>query len=154
MDYKITFDINEAHEYFSIEYFNQTWERIEKAEHRTPEENMIMLHTAIASLWHWTEREDVAFENLSLSYWQVSRVYNLIKQPNNARTYGLLALKYAEELRPSFLARAYETLARAEMQANNRVIMKFYLEKAYHMAEQIDSVEDKESLLKDLASIH
>ena len=154
MDYKITFDIDEAHEYFSIEYFTQTWEYIEKTESRTPEENMTMLHTAIASLWHWTQREDVTFENLSVAYWQVSRVYNLIKQPNNARMYGLLALKYAEELGPSLKAYAYETLARAEMQTNNRVIMRFYLEKAHQMVEQIESVEDKESVLKDLESIH
>lgn len=153
MDYKTTFDINEAHEYFSTEYFNQTRQYIEKADRRTHEESMTMLHTAIASLWHWTQREDATFEDLSMAYWQVSRVYNLIKQPNNARTYGLLALKYAEELGPSFKGYAYEALARAEMQTNNRVIMKFYLEKAYQMVEQIESVEDKQSLLKDLESI-
>src|SRR5512145_1568186 len=123
MDYKIAFDINEAHEFFSIEYFNQTQECIERTDQRTPEENMTMLHTAIASLWHWTQRKDASAENLSMAYWQVSRVYNLIKQPHNARTYGLLSLKYAQELEPFHKAHAYETLARAEMQTNNRVIM-------------------------------
>jgi len=105
------------------------------------------------SLWHWTRREDVKPENLAVGYWQVSRVYNLIKQPNNARTYGLLSLKYAEELEPFFKAYAYETLARAEMQTNNRVIMRVYLDKAYQMVEQIESEEDKQVLLKDLESI-
>ena len=154
MDYKTLLNINEAHEYFSTEYFNQTWEYIEKADHRTLEENMTMLHTAIVSLWHWTQREDVTSENLSMAYWQVSRVYNLIKQPNNARTYGLMALKYANEVGPSLQAYAYETLARAEMQTNNRVIMRFYLEKAYQLAEKIDSIEEKQSLVKDLESIN
>jgi hypothetical protein len=154
MDYKITLDINEAHQYFSVEYFNQTQEYIERTDPRTPEENMTMLHTAIASLWHWTQREDARAEDLSMAYWQVSRVYNLIGQPHNARTYGLLSLEHAHGLEPFHEARAYETLARAEMQTNNRVIMKFYLETAYQVVEQITSVEDKESLLKDLASIH
>ena len=153
MIYKTTFNVNEAHEYFSVEYFNQTWESIEKTDPRSAEDNMTMLHTAIASLWHWTQREDVKPENLVVGYWQVSRVYNLIKQPNNARTYGLLSLKYAERLEPFFKAYAYETLARAEMQSNNRVIMKVYLEKAYQMVEQIENEEDKQLLLKDLESI-
>lgn len=153
MVYRTTFNIKEAHEFFSTEYFNQAWEYIEKAELRSTEDNMNMLHSAIASLWHWTQREDVRPENLAVGNWQVSRVYNLIKQPNNARTYGLLSLKYAEELEPFYKAYAYETLARAEMQTNNRVIMRVYLDKAYQMLELIDSVEDKELLLKDLESI-
>lgn len=153
MSDKPSFNINEAHVYFSAEYFNQTWEYIEKAAGRSPDDNMSMLHTAIASLWHWTQREDVQAENLSVGYWQVSRVYNLIKQPNNARTYGLLALKYAEGLEPFFKAYAYETLARAEMQSGNRVIMLVYLEKAHKMVELIEDEEDKQLLLKDLESI-
>lgn len=112
-----------------------------------------MLHTAIVSLWHWTHREDVKRENLSAGYWQVSRVYNLIRQPHNARTYGLLSLKYAQELEPFFKAYAYETLARAEMLADNRVIMLVYLEKACRMTELIEDEECKRLLLRDLASI-
>jgi len=153
MDYNTTFNIHEAHEYFSTEYFNKTWEYIEKEDSRSTEDNMTMLHTAIASLWHWTQREDVSAENLAVGYWQVSRVYNLIKQPNNARTYGLLSLKHAEDLEPFFKAYAYETLARAEMQCNNRVIMMVHLEKAYKMVEQIENEEDRQLLLKDLESI-
>ena len=153
MVYKTTFNVSEAHEFFSAEYFNEAWEYIEKADERSAEDNMTMLHTAIASLWHWTQREDVKPENLAVGYWQVSRVYNLIKQPNNARTYGLLSLKYAEGLEPFFKAYAYETLARAEMQTNNRVIMMVYLEKAYRMVERVENEEDKQLLLKDLESI-
>ncbi len=147
---KPTFDLELAHQYFSAEYFNQTWEYMEQADERSSEENMSMLHTAIASLWHWTQRADLQPENLSVSYWQVSRVYCLIKQPNNARTYGLQALKYAENLEPFFKGYAYETLARAEMMSGNRVIMLVYLEKAKAMAEQVEEEEDQQLLLKDL----
>jgi len=147
------FDIKVAHKYFSAEYFNKTWEYIDKGEARSTEDNMIMLHSAIASLWHWTQREDVKPENLTVGYWQISRVYNLIKQPNNARTYGLLSLKYAEGLNPFLRGYAYETLARAEMQSGNRVIMLEYLSKAHEMVEQIKDDEDRQLLLKDLESI-
>ena len=102
-----TFNLNEAHEYFSAELFNTTWEYIEQADDRSTEEEMTMLHLAMASLWHWTQRQDVKVANLYASYWQVSRVYNLLRQPDNARTYGLLALKHAENLDPFFKGYAY-----------------------------------------------
>lgn len=153
MSDKTSFNINEAHVYFSTRSFNTTWQYIEQVDQRSPEENMAMLHTAIVSLWHWTQREDVKHENLSVGYWQISRVYNLIKQPHNARTYGLLALKYARELAPFFKAYAYETLARAEMLCDNRAIMLVYLERARRMAELVEDEEDKQLLLNDLASI-
>jgi len=148
-----SFNIKEAHVYFSQKAFNTAWEYIEKEDHRAPEEGLTMLHTAIASLWHWTQREDVTAKNLSVGYWQVSRVFNLIKQPNNARTYGLLALKHAEDLEPFFKAYAYETLARAEMQAGNRVIMMVYLEKAQAMTKLVNEDEERQLLLKHLESI-
>ena len=146
------FDITAAHKYFSAENFNKTWEFIEKGE-RTDEENMAMLHTAIASLWHWSQREDVTPEHLSVGYWQVSRVYNLIRQPHNARTYGLIALKHAEKLGPQFKAYAYETLARAEMLVPNRVVMLVYLEKANEQLKLVEDEDDKLLLQKYLSSI-
>ena len=148
----LQFDIIAAHKYFSAENFNRTWEYIEKTD-RSPEDAMAMLHTAIASLWHWTQREDAKPENLSVGYWQVSRVYNLIKQPHNARTYGLLSLKHAEKLEAFFKGYAYETLARAEMQSGNRVVMRFYLDKAHEMARQVSDEEDKHVLIRDLETI-
>ncbi len=149
----VSFDINEGHVYFSTRAFNRAWEYIEQVDHRSPEENLMMLHTAIASLWHWTQREDVKAENLSIGYWQVSRVFNLLKQPDNARAYGLQALKYAEKLEPFFKAYAYETLARAEMLADNRIVMMFYLEKAHEMTQLVTDDENGQLLLKDLESI-
>lgn len=153
MSHQPAFNLNEAHLHFSTELFNLTREYIDQADQRSTEEDMTMLHTAIASLWHWTQREDVTCENLSMGYWQVSRVYNLIRQPHNARTYGLLALKYADGLDPFFKGFAYETLARAEMQSGNRVIMLVYLEKANAVAELIEEEETRMLLRHYLSSI-
>ena len=149
---QLQFDITAAHKYFSAENFNKTWEYIEKP-NRSQEDDMVMLHTAIASLWHWTQRDDVTPENLSVGYWQVSRVFCLVGQPDNARMYGLLSLKYAEKLEAFFKGYAYETLARAEMQSGNRVAMRFHLEKAHEMAGRVSDEEDKQILLKDLETI-
>ena len=147
------FDIQQAHQYFSVDCFNQTWDYIDKDGGRSTEENMEMLHTAIASLWHWSQRENVTHENLSVGYWQVSRVYCLIGQPNNARRYGMLSLQYAKELSPFYKGYAYETLARAEMIANKRVIMLNHLERAREMLEQVKDEEEKQLLAKDLDTI-
>jgi hypothetical protein len=150
---KPQFNIQDAHKYFSAECFNKTWDNIDKTSNRTAEEDHEMLHTAMASLWHWSQREDVTPENLSVGYWQVSRVYNLINQPHNAKTYGALALKYAQELSPFYQGYAYETLARAEMILNNRFIMNVHLGKARALLAQVEDEEDKQILSKDLESI-
>jgi len=151
---KPNFDIQQAHKYFSAHCFNEAWDHIDKDGNRSTEENMEMLHIAIASLWHWTQRKDVTPKNLSIGYWQVSRVYCLIEQPINARRYGLLSLQFARELSPLLKGYAYETLARAEMIANKRVIMKEYLEKAHEMLDQVEDEEDRQVLKKDLETIH
>ena len=147
------FDIQQAHKYFSADCFNKTWALVEKDGTRSTEESMEMLHAAIASLWHWGQREDATSKNLSIGYWQVSRVYCLIGQPHNARRYGLLSLEYAKELSPFLKGCAYETLARAEMVADNRVIMKTYLEKAREMLKQIEEKEDRNILETDLETV-
>jgi hypothetical protein len=147
------FDIQQAHKFFSADCFNKAWEYIDKDGNRSTEENMEMLHTAIASVWHWTQREDVTPQTLSIGYWQIARVYCLIKQPNNARRYGLLSLQHAKELSPFLKGYAYETLARAEMLANKRFIMKEYLAKAHEMLEQVEDEEDRQTLAQDLESI-
>jgi hypothetical protein len=147
------FDIQQAHKFFSADCFNKTWAYMDRDGDRSIEDNMEMLHTAIASLWHWSQRDDATAENLSVGYWQVSRVYCLLKQPHNARAYGLLALKYAQELSPFYKGYAYETLARAEMIVNNRVIMKTHLEKAHEMLALVTDADDKLLLEKDLGTI-
>ena len=147
------FNIQQAHKYFSADCFNKTWDNMEKDGSRSNEENMEMLHTAIASLWHWSQREDVTDEQLSVGYWQVSRVYCLIGQPNNARRYGRLSLEHAKDLAPFFKGYAYETLARAEMLANKRYIMLTHLERARDMLTQIEEEDDRQLLEKDLETI-
>ena len=120
---KPAFNIDEAHMYFSSEAYKMAWTYIEQEGQRSPDEEQTMLHAAIASLWHWSQRSDVRVENLSVAHWQVSRVYNLIGQPENARVYGQLALVYAQHIEPVFKAYAYETLARAEMLLGNQNTM-------------------------------
>ena len=50
-----------------------------------------------------------------LAYWQVSRIYALLGQADNARRYGELCLEVSQEpgVQPFYLAYAHEALARA-----------------------------------------
>jgi tetratricopeptide (TPR) repeat protein len=152
MSDKPDFDLAAAHKYFSATCFNKTWEYIDNP-HRTPEEDMSMLQTAMTSLWHWSQREDATLQNLSVGNWQVSRVYALLGQVDNARGYAEVSLKLAKGYEPFYAAFAYEALARAEMVAGNKAKMQEYLDKALALAEKVEDEEDKQVLMADLGSI-
>ncbi len=67
----------EPHRYFSAQCFNRAWELIRRID-RTELESEQMLLLAQASLWHWTQRPDCTPRNLSIGYWQLSRVFALL----------------------------------------------------------------------------
>ena len=146
------FDLQVTHRYFSAICFNKTWEFMDNKK-RTEEENLAMLQTAMASLWHWTQREDAAPQNLSVGYWQVSRAFALLGQAEFARRYAEISLKQAESCAPFYIAFAYEALARAEMVAGNKSKMNEYLANAKQLVEKVEDAEDKEVLLGDLQNI-
>ena len=152
MSDKPHFDISAVHRYFSTMCFNKTWEFIDNP-HRSPDEELAMLQTAMASLWHWSQREDATPQNLSVGNWQVSRVYCLLGQVDNALRYAEVSLKLTEGCEPFYAAFAYEALARAEMVAGNKAKMQEYLDKALALAEKVEDEEDKQVLMGDLGSI-
>ena len=154
MSQKPDFDLSSAHRYFSAECFNRTWDFIQKPK-RTAEDNQKMILLSLASLWHWSQRSDCTPTNLSIGYWQASRVYALVGQAENARIYGQLCIKASqgEAVLPFYLGYAYEALARAEMVAGNREKMTDYLQQAFQVAEQISDPEEKKMLLDDLSTI-
>jgi len=152
MSDKPDFDLAVVHRYFSATCFNKTWELIDNP-HRTSDEELAMLQTAMTSLWHWTQREDATPQNLSVGNWQVSRVYAVLGQADNARKYAEVSLKLAEGYEPFYAAFAYEAFARAEMVAGNKTKMQEYLERAFALAEKVEDEEDKQVLMGDLRNI-
>ncbi len=145
-------DWSNAHQYYSAYCFNTTWDLIEKAD-RTPQEDEEMISRAQASIWHWGERADCDDTTRSVGYWQLSRVYALVGQAENARHYGQLSLKFAAEDLPFFRGYAYEALARAEMVAGNAQKMDEYLALAREYAGRVPDVEDRKILESDLDQI-
>jgi hypothetical protein len=144
-----TFDTLEAHKHFSKHCFNRAWDLIDKP-HRTPEDNEQMIHLAHASLWHWSERPDCTAKNLSIGYWQLSRIYALIGEGNNAAKYAQICLEKSPKEDPFLMGYAHEALARAEAFQGNKAKAKEHHAEASRLAEQITDAEDKQMLMNDL----
>ena len=151
---KPDFDLQAAHKYFSAECFNRAWDYIDKTM-RTAEEEEKMLRLSLASLWHWTQREDCTPTNLSIGYWQIARVYALLRQADNARHYGRLCLEASQKegVLPYYAGAAYEALARAEFVAGNEDEKENYLIQAHQVAAALTDPEEKKMLLSDLATL-
>jgi len=147
-----SFDVAQAHGYFSANCFNRAWELIDKPD-RTAEEDEQMIRLAQASLWHWTERSDCSDKNLSIGNWQVSRVYALLSQADNARKYAQLCLEKTPADDPFCLGYAYEALARAESIAENAERAKAHLAQAWQQAEAVTDDESKQMLVDDLQTL-
>ena len=154
MTNKPDFDIVAAHKYFAVSCFNGAWDLIDKPD-RTVAEDEEMLRLAMASVWHWTQRPDRTPENLSVGYWQVSRIYAILRRAEDARRYGQLSLEasQAEGVGQFYRGYAFEALARAETIAGNRAKMENYLGLAQQAADAIPDADAKKMLLDDLQTM-
>jgi hypothetical protein len=147
-------DLASAHRYFSVKCFNKAWEMIDKPA-RSEEEQEQMLLLAMASLWHWTQRRDCTDTNRSVGLWQVSRIYSLMGQAENARAFGERSLQAAEneQVPPFYLGYAYEALARAAALSGNQAQVDQYRRRAREIAEGLPDPEAKAQLLQDIGTI-
>ena len=146
------FDVNTAHRHFSAHCFNAAWELIDKPD-RTPEETEQMIQRAMASLWHWTQREDCTPQNLSIGFWQAARVYTLASEVDNARKYAQLCLDITPEEDPFYLGYAHEAIARAEGLAGDADAAGKHLETATQLAATIPDPVHRKMLEADLESL-
>ncbi len=147
-----TFDLAEAHRFFSAHCFNAAWDLIEKPS-RTPEEDRLMVAMAFASIYHWSQRPDLTPKNLSVGYWQASRVLALSGDAAGAQRAAETSLAYAEGLGPFLTGYAHEALARAAAVAGDHHASERHLETAAGLAEQVEDADDKALLMADLAGL-
>jgi hypothetical protein len=146
---ELPLDSLEAHKHFSKHCFNRAWDLIDQP-NRTPEDNERMIHLAHASIWHWSERSDCTAKNLSIGYWQLSRVYALVGAGNDSAKYARICLEKSPKDDSFSLGYAYEALARAETIQGNTAKAKEHHAEASRLAETIDDAESKQMLLSDL----
>jgi tetratricopeptide (TPR) repeat protein len=148
------FDVEAAHIYFSATCFNKAWELLDKAD-RTAEEDEQMIRLGQSSAWHWTQRDDCTDQNMSIAYWQISRIYSILGQAHNAKRYAELCLgvSQGDDMQPFTLGYAYEALARAEMAAGNKKKADEYLQEAHKLLAVLTDEHEKKFLGDDLATI-
>lgn len=145
-------DPQSVHKRFSVDCFNAAWELIDQKE-RTPAENVTMVLRSMASLWHWTQRADCKPKNLSIGYWQVSRVLSLAGEGGSALKFGELCREASTAEEPFYRAYALEALARAESVLGNPEESRRLSTEALNLAEQIADPNHRRMLLDDLQSI-
>ena len=146
------FDEEAAHKYFSSACFNSAWDLIDKPD-RTPAEGLDMLLRAAASLYHWTKRTDRTPKNLSIGYWQVSRVLALLGHGGLARRFGQASLDASPNGDAFYTGYAYEALARAAAAAGDMDEAKRFAAEGTKLAELVQDGSNREALLADLRSI-
>lgn len=140
------------HKALSADCFNRTWELLDKKS-RTKEDDERMISMAHASLAHWRMREDCTDRNLSIGYWQISRVYAVLGQGENAQRYGALCFSVSGGEPPFYLGYAHEALARAALLMKDRTAFQTHLEEARAQAAKVSDPEEKKMLEDDLAGL-
>jgi len=152
------FDEEEAHKKFAVDFFNKTWELIEK-KNRTDEDDEMMVNLAHASRLHWD------FAGSYLQYqrgdWLLSLVYSLLGRSEPALYHAEKCLeltkKYGDIDEYGFedfdIAFAYECMARASKVAGEENEYKKYYEIAEKKGEEIGDEENKEWFFNCLEGI-
>lgn len=143
-------DLEQMHRKFAVDCFNGTWDLIEKDE-RTAEESQKMVAMAYASLYHWSEVGEPI--NQIRGHWQISRVWSIASEPDNALDHAMLSLALCEHhnITGLDLAFAYEAVARAHALTGNIDERDEYITKAREAAEGIEKAEDKDYLLREVS---
>lgn len=100
------------HKKIAAKCFNEVWNYLDKTD-RTPEQNETMIHLCHTSFWHWTQVPDHTATNLSIGYWQLSRVYAVVGLASISYQYGLRCLAVSNGLAPFYVGYAYEAIARS-----------------------------------------
>ena len=143
-----------VHEVFSAGCFNKCWALIDKVE-RSDADAEDMILAANASLWHWKQRKDCKPMNLSVGYWQLSRVYALADQYAMAEQYGRKCLEVSRKnkLPPFYVGYAYEALARAALVKKDAKKAGEYLAAARSELKKVKEKDERELLEGDLAAV-
>lgn len=145
--------LQKAHRHFSAANFNAAWDLIDLPARDAAQADAMLL-TTLASLWHWTQREDVTARNASIGWWQASRVAVLCKLPDLARLSGERALAAGRQADSPFCAGyGHEALARAAAAAGETARRDEHLAAARQEAAKIEDAQERDPLLADLATI-
>jgi tetratricopeptide (TPR) repeat protein len=143
-----------THRQLAGKCFNHVWDLLDKKE-RTKQEEEQMVHLCHASFWHWTQVEDHTQQNLSIGYWQLSRVYSEIGNGEQALHYAhhCIAVSLEAKLAPFYIGYAYEALARAQMTVDQVEQALKSIETADTYTSLVTILDSKQLLTTDLENM-
>jgi serine/threonine protein kinase len=149
--YAEAYEANESddHKKLSADCFNRAWELLD-LKTRSREEDAQMLFYAHASLAHWRQRQDCKTRNLSIAYWQISRVYAVLGDWHSAQVFAHLCLAASAKEPPYYLGYAHEAMARAALQRKDFPGLENHLNSARAQAAQVTERGERQMLEKDL----
>ena len=141
--------VKDMHRKMAIDAYNFTWSLLVKRD-RTAEEDETMLQAAYASRYHWGEVGTPI--NYERGDWQISRVYAVLGNAEEAIRYGQLCLDrcIAEGIGDFDLAYAYEALMRGWLVDGDAEKAAEYEHRAREAALQIKKDGDRNWFLKEL----
>ncbi|WP_162605550.1 MerR family transcriptional regulator [Jiangella ureilytica] len=142
----------DLHRRLGADLFNDTW-RLMELEDRSPADDVLMIHQAHASAYHWLQVGTPS--NVARSHWLCSRVYCVVGRSEPALFHARLVLSTCQDhgIGDWDLAFAYESLARAYAVAGDRDEARRHADQARLAAGDITTDEDRELLLSDLETI-
>ncbi|MEH7223303.1 hypothetical protein V7112_05750 [Bacillus sp. JJ1566] len=145
---------NLSHKQLATECFNKVWEILEKSD-RTVNETEEMIHLCHTSFWHWTQVHDHTEQNLSIGYWQLSRVYAVAENGEQALYYAERCVEISKnaELAPFYIGYGYEALARSYVLLNKKEQAEEAIIQVKRYTELVKMEESKKLLLVDLADL-
>ena len=141
-----------VHVHFSKTCFNAAWDLIEKSG-RSEAENEEMIRLNQASLWHWTQRPDCTERNLSIGYWQASRIRAVVGHVDEARRYAELCELHSRTVTPFYQAMAQEALARAASLRGDSAALQAHVMQARVLVQTIVDADERELVLADLETL-
>ena len=141
-----------THKKLSAKCFNDTWTLLDKAD-RTPDEERLMVATAMASLYHWLQRSDCTAQQLSVAYWQISRVHAVLGRGNEALHYAEICDSYSAQLTPFYRGYALEALARAAKLTGAEELAERSKQSAVNLLPEILDLQERNALSGDLATV-
>ncbi|NRB76879.1 MAG: hypothetical protein HRU46_21170 [Verrucomicrobiales bacterium] len=142
----------DIHRKCSVNCFNGVWDLLDK-DGRTTEEDQLMREMAHASLFHGMSREDKKPMNLSIGFWQVSRVYSVLGQADAAASYAEECVAVSQDLNAFCRGYACEAAARAAKVGGDESTCEEWIAKAVPLLEEITDQQDRDLLATDLDSL-
>jgi hypothetical protein len=135
-----------------VDLYNDTWRLLESRE-----DDDELVHQAHASAYHWLKAPECESRNRARSEWLCSRVYSVLGRAEPALHHAKRSFEICEQHPDNVedwdLAFAYEALARANRVAGNEEEARRYEERGRELADAISDPEDREIVLKDLATL-